>query len=383
MAIITKKVFLETTQQNLIQAIIAKQSDCNSRFLKVTFLNEGVTIPLESSSKVTINAERKDGASKSFFGVVNEDNTATVPLHSWILELDGTVNCDISIIGTDESRLTTTGFVVLVEKAANSGEDISSDPQYDVLANLIDEVSEIKQDVANALKGTASGSILALKDVSPLTHEIEVKLTSDTITDFSSVSVTRQGKNILPYPYVHSNMSQGGITWTDNGDGTLTANGTPIGPYNVFFNLTKSNIFKDGVTYIANAGDNGVFAMGLEVYDLEADKQIPIDTAKPFTWNSSRYEMRILYIVNPKVETVNGVVLKPMVEVGTVATKFEPYQKDESISATADGTASITSRGESVTLLTDSENVTITAEYNRDINKAFQSLLNALENVYE
>ena len=147
MAIITKAIKLETTQQNLIQAVIAKQNDCNSRFLKVTFLNEGTIIPLDSSSDVTINAERKDGSSKSFFGVVNDDDTATVPLHSWILELDGEVSCDISIIGSD-SRLTTTGFVVKVEKAANSGDDISSDPQYDVLINLIDEVNEANQNTS-------------------------------------------------------------------------------------------------------------------------------------------------------------------------------------------------------------------------------------------
>ena len=140
MAIITKAIKLETTKQNLIQAVIAKQNDCNSRFLKVTFLNEGTIIPLDSSSDVTINAERKDGTSKSFFGVVNDDDTATVPLHSWILELDGEVSCDISIIGSD-SRLTTTGFVVKVEKAACSSSDVSEDPQYDVLANLLDDVN--------------------------------------------------------------------------------------------------------------------------------------------------------------------------------------------------------------------------------------------------
>lgn len=144
MAIITKAIKLETTQQNLIQAVIAKQNDCNSRYLKVTFLDEGAVIPLDSASEVTINAERQDGAAKSFFGVVNDDDTATVPLHSWILELDGIVNCDISIIGAD-SRLTTTGFVVKVEKAACGSGDISVDPQYDVLANLIDDVSGAKQ----------------------------------------------------------------------------------------------------------------------------------------------------------------------------------------------------------------------------------------------
>ncbi len=154
MAIIVKEIKLETTRQNLIQAVIAKQNDCNSRFLKVTFLDEGAIIPLHSTAKVTINANRKDGVAKNFFGEVNEDNTATVPLHSWILELDGNVECDVSILEDDGSKLTTTSFVVIVEKAACGSDNISTDPQYDVLANLIEEVSGVTGDLADCVKIT-------------------------------------------------------------------------------------------------------------------------------------------------------------------------------------------------------------------------------------
>lgn len=229
--------------------------------------------------------------------------------------------------------------------------------------------------VANALNGKEIGSAVSLKDVSPLEHDINVKLSSDTITDFSTVSLTKQSKNILPYPYVQTVMSQGGIDWTDNGDGTMTANGTPIGKYNVFFNLTRDNIFKDGVTYTASVGVKDIFSISLEVFDNQVNKQISIDTTKPFTWDSSRYEMRIMYLVNHDVATVNGLVLKPMVEVGAVATEFEPYQSPETVSVNANGTAYIIGNGESMTLATDTDGVTITAEYNRDLNKAFADLL--------
>jgi hypothetical protein len=188
MAIIIKEIKLETSRQNLIQAIIAKQNDSNSRFLKVTFLDEGVVIPLETSSTVTINAERKDGASDSFFGEVNGDNTATVPLHSWMLELDGTVNCDVSIIDVEGRKLTTTTFVVMVEKAACSSEDVINDPQYNVLANLIAEVNETKQNFASTIKCSASGNPIRLDDVSPLEHEIAVGLRSKNLFDVSKLS---------------------------------------------------------------------------------------------------------------------------------------------------------------------------------------------------
>ena len=71
--------------------------------------------------------------------------------------------------------------------------------------------SSISQEVSNALKGSASGSIVALKDVSPIEHNLGVKVES---------------KNLMPYPYTDKSKTVGGITFIDNGDGTITANGT-------------------------------------------------------------------------------------------------------------------------------------------------------------
>jgi hypothetical protein len=120
----------------------------NTRFLKVTFVDCGtrIDIPATDTTKVLINAERADGQSKGFDGVINEDGTVTVPLHSWMLELEGTVVCDISVIDTAadaEKKLTTTSFTLFVEKAAYGGSDVTTDPQYDVLVDLITEVEKI------------------------------------------------------------------------------------------------------------------------------------------------------------------------------------------------------------------------------------------------
>ena len=172
MALIIKEIRLEVSKPNLIQAIVPKKNDCNSRFLKVSLWDEGKQIPIRPTSEVTINAERKDGTSDSFFGEVNEDNTVTVPLHSWILELDGHVNCDVSII-VDDRKLTTTSFVVAVEKASNNSDDVSDDPQHNVLVDLI---AKSNQKFASSVKETASGNPLVITDVSPLEHEMAVQL---------------------------------------------------------------------------------------------------------------------------------------------------------------------------------------------------------------
>lgn len=140
---IIKELNIEVTKPNIFQALVAKQYDMNTRFLKVTLMDCGtrIDVPYIETAKVVINAERKDGQSKGFEGTINEDGTVTVPLHSWMLELDGTVICDISVIDTatdDNKKLTTTSFTLIVEKAAFGGEDITNDPQFDVLVSLME-----------------------------------------------------------------------------------------------------------------------------------------------------------------------------------------------------------------------------------------------------
>lgn len=594
MAIIEKAIRLETTKQNLVQAVIAKQGDSNSRYLRVTFLDEGTVIPLDSSSQVTINAEREDGASESFFGVINGDDTATVPLHSWILELAGVVNCDISIIGTD-SRLTTTTFVVKVEKAACSSGDISTDPQYDVLANLINDVNAAKNGTANAIVGTVSGSVVSMTDVSPLEHNIGVKLESKNVLDltsiigksvtenggtlscgadggitgsgtlsgyvgfgafrlylpkgkyilsasgtfsnfgcyfvlrdannsilleggsafsggvfafdladypsFSYVSVTikrnkdaamsgtayfqlekgttaseytpflpaeydkggvyiqgvrksevvetvleddtiytleswknddggelemlfdkngscqistntlgyvpaelqtgtklyydaetdslyhwakcissvtlkKYGKNLIKYPYADNNpVTRQGITFTTNADGTVTANGTSTGFASFGLDYGAAGlVLKKGVTYTISGVEHtdkyAIYVTGATLSTANANscrvtptQDTPITAIRCVVYTGS---------------TVNNLVFKPQIEIGTTATEYEPYKAPAPVSVNEDGSANIIGNGEVITLMTDTEGVTITAEYNKDLNKVVNDIYQKL-----
>jgi hypothetical protein len=144
---IIKELNIEVSKPNVFQAVVAKQYDMNTRFIKATFVDGGnkIYIDPEATVKVVINALRPDGESKGFDGEVNHDGTVTVPLHSWMLELVGNVICDISVIDTetdDNKKLTTTSFTLLVEKAAYGGSDVTNDPQYDVLVQLLETCSE-------------------------------------------------------------------------------------------------------------------------------------------------------------------------------------------------------------------------------------------------
>ena len=91
MAQIVKELRVDVSQPNVFQAIVAKQHDSNSRFLKITLVDFGVKVEVPNTAKVTINANRPDGASESFKGEANNDGTITVPLAQWMLDIDGEV----------------------------------------------------------------------------------------------------------------------------------------------------------------------------------------------------------------------------------------------------------------------------------------------------
>ncbi len=155
MAIVIKPITLEVSKPNVFQAIAAKQYDSNSRFLKATIINEGEKIPVLPTSIVTINAKRNDGESFSFVGEANDDGTATVPIHSDMLQIPGYVTCDVSI-ASEGSKLTSTTFTILVEEANHNPDDgISEEEQYDFLA----EVASIVGDVASRVTSEQFGEL--------------------------------------------------------------------------------------------------------------------------------------------------------------------------------------------------------------------------------
>ena len=71
MATIIKEIEVDVSQLNRFAAIVAKQYDKQSRFLKVTLLDSGERIKVESASTAVINARREDEVAKTFEGTVN------------------------------------------------------------------------------------------------------------------------------------------------------------------------------------------------------------------------------------------------------------------------------------------------------------------------
>lgn len=153
MATILKELTVDVAQLNRFAAVVAKQYDKQSRFLKVHLTNEGTPIVVAAGTTVTINARRADETGRSFYGSVNEDGSVNVPITYWMLELDDTVECDISLISdNNEVMLTSTLFQIEVQYAAVGTDEIEEDEDYPVLLQLIQDVEDAKEEVDAAVE---------------------------------------------------------------------------------------------------------------------------------------------------------------------------------------------------------------------------------------
>lgn len=128
--------------------------------------------------------------------------------------------------------------------------------------------------------------------------------------------------NLIPYPYANTTKTVNGVTFTDNGDGTITVNGTATDK--TTFNLKTitveigSNYFLSGcpstgntTTYIVYAAD-GVYGYA----DAGAGRLI-----NPASTNLS------LSVLVYAGATLSNVVFRPMLNAGTTALPYQPYFK--------------------------------------------------------
>ena len=190
MAEAIKEIVLDVSKPKALKAIVAKQNDVNSRYIKATLTNSGQIIPIDTGSTITFNVERPDGEVKALIGTLNEDGTVTVPLTQWVLELEGIVRCEISVIDTD-SKLTTLSFVISVEENLYNTEDLIQDENYDLLVTLINRSTQAAnacgEATTNSVKatenanGAASNANQAAENANSAIENIRVLLKADNI----------------------------------------------------------------------------------------------------------------------------------------------------------------------------------------------------------
>ena len=174
----------------------------------------------------------------------------------------------------------------------------------------------IGDNFANAIKGYAkSNGTVVVDDVSPIKHNMKVKLKS---------------KNLLSYPYYETTKTANGVTFTDNGDGSITVNGTPTKDTTFFLFSDNSgasslNIGEDAMLSANSGGGyyDGYYITasykvgnGAMQYLSDGGSGVAITSEKTVTG---------IYIVVKSGIVLNNITFYPQLERGMVVTEYEPY----------------------------------------------------------
>ena len=155
-------------------------------------------------------------------------------------------------------------------------------------------------------------------------------------TGEDATQITQCGKNLAVYPYKEKTKTQNGITFTDNGDGSVTMNGTATANATFFFaNQQKWNV-KIGANYAAKlhkisgsySGGTPSWAVNYN-YSTSGDYWSWMEVLVGGTKTApcpTRMVTMATYLVVKTGTTCTDLVVKPQLEAGTVATAYEPYK---------------------------------------------------------
>ena len=189
-------------------------------------------------------------------------------------------------------------------------------------------------------------------------------------TDFSGVEVSRYGKNFMlmqPIRKLKANFKD--CFYLPKGTYTVSMNFVNATSWRFAFTLydLKGNLITDviekpehlsGISKVLNysSANGGIYQNAENI----------TSNSMTFKTDDNYYIGINFYFGNTTADTT---ATNCQLEIGTTATAYEPYKEPQTASATADGTVDgLTSLSPNMTLVTNTEGVTINCEYYRDID---------------
>ena len=194
----------------------------------------------------------------------------------------------------------------------------------------------------NGMSNSKLGSAIRIDDISPVTHEMSVKISSDTVTDLTAVKVTRCGKNLIQTNIIEVTSPTGveNLIWQGHISGKL------------FFSSDNSE-YTPNPSNVNSANFKFVFGDGTVKYLAAYAQDMYLNSSSP---------LKEIYFLNWGKGT--GDIKNIQLEIGSFATDYEPYAESTEYTPNADGTVSgVTSLYPNTTLITDTDGVIIDCEY--------------------
>lgn len=196
--------------------------------------------------------------------------------------------------------------------------DKKNEREFNRLKKTYEEMSSSK---AHVITNSANGESIVISDSS------DSKLDNLRVLG-KSEQFSTTGAQLLKYPFIHSSMLEQGITWTDNGDGSISMKGTASTDsfFGVYRNIDGERGFLEAGTYTLSAAfaNNDYFVNFATVKDgVETSYNINYDNPKNiFTIDVDKDFF--LFVIVRSGRTVDDTI-RVMLNEGETALPWEPY----------------------------------------------------------
>ena len=220
----------------------------------------------------------------------------------------GTTSIVQSNITDTRSNTNLCGFVTgLIDQIDSDGfSELLNSSLRDLEQTSISQINSIVDRLKDLVEDESAFAALAL--------EVD-DIASDVALANQTIGYSK--KNLIPYPYNETTKTSNGITWTDNGDGTITANGTSTAES--YFTLYEGEMPQPG-KYLLSA--NISVSESYYAYIMRKNKTTNEVVGEMYRWhNSTPFEVTADDVTNNNLfiavvilnnTTVSNLVFKPM-----------------------------------------------------------------------
>ncbi len=188
------------------------------------------------------------------------------------------------------------------------------------------------------------------------------------------LKLKKYGKNLLPYPFVDTTKTENGITFTDNGDGTVNVNGTASAKTTFVLGMGIAIPPAEYTISGCSKNNDNSFAIDCEFNSGDILKDFGDGASKNFSQSVIDPTVTNVSIVIEQGATVKNILFKPQLEMGKKS-EFKAYSAPvERPVDTWRKNLNIEIAEEKTTLIPTTPAV-IRCEYNRDNNALMNKLI--------
>ena len=273
------------------------------------------------------------------------------------------------LAGVSIATLTGNNGILTKAKEAKEKTEVAQNDEQDILSKYEDMIEEYtgSESENGEMETKAQGSYIVIDHVSPVQHDLNVSLTSNTVDDFSSVIISKYNSNIFDI----SQMVQANKNVVDNGDGTytFTYDSSRFSPY-VDVNIPANTPFVLSTSYVevSTSGENRIWA---ELTLSDGTLEYPAiksssDGSSVLEYDKQIVKIRLFMRDGSNWANVGDYIkFKELrINLGEYILPYEDYVSPQVLTAQSNGVVEgCTSLSPVTTLISNNNDVTINCEY--------------------